>query len=35
MSMSLPVLASRSSCQPGNVARRRKQTNARITATML
>lgn len=27
--------SSRSSCQPGNVARRRKQANARIMATIL
>jgi hypothetical protein len=35
MSMSEPVRASRSSCQPGKVARRRKVTKARIMATML
>jgi hypothetical protein len=35
MSMSEPVRASRSSCQPGKVARRRKVTKARIIATML
>ncbi len=35
MSMSEPVRASRSSCQPGKVARRRKVMKARIMATML
>lgn len=35
MSMSDPVRASRSSCHPGKVARRRKVTKARIMATML
>jgi hypothetical protein len=35
MSMSEPVRASRSSCQPGKVARRRKVTKARMMATML
>jgi hypothetical protein len=35
MSMSEPVRASRSSCQPGKVARRRKVTKARIMATIL
>lgn len=35
MSMSEPVRASRSSCQPGKVARRRKVTKARMIATML
>lgn len=35
MSMSLPVRASRSSCHPGKVARRRNVTNARTMATML
>lgn len=35
MSMSLPVRASCSSCQPGKVARRRKVTKARTMATML
>jgi hypothetical protein len=35
MSMSEPVRASRSSCQPGNVARRRKVTKARMMATIL
>lgn len=35
MSMSEPVRASRSSCHPGKVARRRKVTKARMMATML
>lgn len=35
MSMSEPVRASRSSCQPGKVARRRKVTKARMMATIL
>jgi len=35
MSMSLPVRASSSSCQPGKVARRRKVTKARMMAMML
>ena len=35
MSMSEPVRASRSSCQPGKVARRRKVMKARMIATML
>ena len=35
MSMSEPVRASCSSCQPGKVARRRKVTKARTMATML
>lgn len=35
MSMSEPVRASCSSCQPGKVARRRKVTKARIMATIL
>ena len=35
MSMSEPVRASRSSCQPGKVARRRKVMKARTMATML
>jgi hypothetical protein len=35
MSMSEPVRASRSSCHPGKVARRRKVMNARTMATML
>lgn len=35
MSMSEPVRASCSSCQPGKVARRRKVPNARMRATML
>jgi len=34
-STSLPVRASRSSCQPGNVARRRKVMKARTRAAML
>ena len=35
MSMSEPVRASRSSCQPGKVARMRKVMKARTMATML
>lgn len=35
MSISEPVRASRSSCQPGKVARRRKVTKARMMATIL
>lgn len=35
MSMSEPVRASCSSCQPGKVARRRKTMKARTMATML
>ena len=35
MSMSLPVAASRSWCQPGKVARRRNVTKAKMMATIL